>query len=469
MKFFNRNKTKEKTRTFWWICEKTKDGFIQESLILPEFPLFEDEKMAKEYCTQLELRGMKAATLFGNKFSEESITEFRKKGFVLIEKDDNTSQLINSKKITQLCGKAFALEKLNDYFNALLHYEEALKIEPNYFDALYGKALMLKELGKLEEALTYIDRSIETKPENVQSLHSKGFMLTELGKHEEALACFDRVLKIEPEREVTLLNKGIMLTVLKRYDEALMLYDKMLKMNPKNIQVLHKKALIHHALKRFLEANECCDHILEIQPYDLDTLYLKQEVLQELGKHDDAELIFKKLQKIDPKLRKTKSSKGDDMKCYNCQQLINHEEISWRPRTSMFVPVDSPLMSEFVPTTLQKKSKEDIIKDSIAEPNQVFGAYEYEYRGKCSNCNADQALFWFGKSSIKKNKTPVEEKEPFFCLECENPIKRENQVWYSFRIMKEDKVNEHLVTLCPKCKAENGYPFEYNLETGIIE
>ena len=167
--------------------------------------------------------------------------------------------------------------------------------------------------------------------------------------------------------------------------------------------------------------------------------------------------------------------KEPDMKCWNCDNLISHKKIKWKPR-QVGIKGSTPLATALLTQSMRDLQKAMGNKEATASPNQVFGVYEYEYRGYCPKCNEEQCLFWFGEESIKRNKNPVEPKDPFFCHECKNPLKRENQIWYSVRIIEnpehdaitEPKIKELLITLCPYCKTENGYPFEYDLEYGRI-
>jgi len=161
-------------------------------------------------------------------------------------------------------------------------------------------------------------------------------------------------------------------------------------------------------------------------------------------------------------------NKENNMQCWNCQELFSHEKVNWAPR-KVGLKGSNPLATAIATNLMREFEKNMGNKDAIASPNQVFGVSEYEYRGQCPKCNEEQCLFWFGEKSVKQNTKHVEVKEPFLCHECKNQIKRENQVWYSYRIQEDEKITEHLVTICPNCYTENGYPFEYNLEYGIIK
>ncbi|HSB50041.1 MAG TPA: hypothetical protein VLC72_01745 [Nitrosopumilaceae archaeon] len=159
-----------------------------------------------------------------------------------------------------------------------------------------------------------------------------------------------------------------------------------------------------------------------------------------------------------------------DMKCWNCQKLINHKDANWQRRKVGWQA--STASATTVLTKLARDAEKAVgNKERIADPNQVFGVYEYEHRGQCPNCKADQCGFWFGEKSfnIIDGMTIAPEEKPFFCDKCNKAIDRELQIWYSVRIQQGNKTKENLVTLCPHCKTEQDYPFKYDLEYGIIE
>ena len=165
-----------------------------------------------------------------------------------------------------------------------------------------------------------------------------------------------------------------------------------------------------------------------------------------------------------------------DMKCWNCDKLISHKKVKWKPRTftneSLITGEKQDELRETV-EQLAELTNETMDSEHLASPNQIFGLQEYEYRGKCPKCKAELTLFWKGKDSFMKIEGytfPVAPKlKPFSCLECEEPIIRGNQVWYSAKFEKDGKITEHLITLCPHCKKQNGSPFEYDFNKGIIE
>ena len=163
-----------------------------------------------------------------------------------------------------------------------------------------------------------------------------------------------------------------------------------------------------------------------------------------------------------------------DIRCHNCETLFSHKQTGWKPRANTFdINLDYPGVPKNVKRDMEESMK--IMTSNLPErdkrtsPNKIFGVSEYEYRGFCPFCNKEQFVFWFGEKSIKRNKNVSMEQRPFYCNKCENEINRELQTWYSLTNQEEEIVKEYLVMMCPKCNTEQGYPFEYDLERGIIE
>ena len=146
--------------------------------------------------------------------------------------------------------------------------------------------------------------------------------------------------------------------------------------------------------------------------------------------------------------------KESDMICYNCNKFISHKKVKWNPR-KMHIPLKGDLTIKF---------------DDTASPNDIFGFQEHEYRGQCPECKTELTGFWFGwKSLLRHGSKPEIHTNPFKCTKCDNVIQREFQFWYSNRYQINEEIEEYLITICLKCKNEQAYPFEYNLEKGIIE
>jgi tetratricopeptide (TPR) repeat protein len=81
---------------------------------------------------------------------------------------------------------------------ALADFDEALKLDAAYADALEAKAHVLSErLGRCDEAVAVLDRAVELHPEYVLARAGRGVLLARLGRREAALRDAEEALRLD--------------------------------------------------------------------------------------------------------------------------------------------------------------------------------------------------------------------------------------------------------------------------------
>lgn len=71
-------------------------------------------------------------------------------------------------------------------------------------------------LESYKEAITCYDEAIKLNPTYYQAWFNKGTELCKLGAYEEAISCFDETIKINPDIQQALFNKEIALRHLEK-------------------------------------------------------------------------------------------------------------------------------------------------------------------------------------------------------------------------------------------------------------
>lgn len=77
------------------------------------------------------------------------------------------------------------------YAEAIVQFDQALKIDNHYANAHYNKALALKSMEKYDESIAEHKKALELDPQNILYLCSKGRLHLKLHEHAEALKCFE--------------------------------------------------------------------------------------------------------------------------------------------------------------------------------------------------------------------------------------------------------------------------------------
>ena len=91
---------------------------------------------------------------------------------------------------------------LGDDEKARQSYDDALRRNPNQFNAYLGLGRLLEKEGKLNDAITNYSRSVEIRPSEHGYLQL-GHALEQAGRAKDALAAYQEALKIDPDSAET--------------------------------------------------------------------------------------------------------------------------------------------------------------------------------------------------------------------------------------------------------------------------
>ena len=216
---------------------------------------------------------------------------------------------------------------------AIWHSSEAVRIKPDYVDAINGLGAALNRAGKIDEAISYYKRALEINPHltkahlnlaaafmtkgrfaeavthyriaeavvDIPGMHSDfGYALVRLGRFKEAVTEYRKALSAMPNDPNVLNDLGYALANTGEFDEAISLYNKALQIAPDSINIHLNLSLALTSSGKFAEAIKEYEKILLIQPRsavahnDLAVMLLQQ------GKFDEAIEHFNQAIQIDP-------------------------------------------------------------------------------------------------------------------------------------------------------------------------
>ena len=96
-------------------------------------------------------------------------------------------------------SKGDALNRLGNFSQAIAAYNTALKIDPNYLNALDGKGWSLNELGNYTQAIVYLDKALKIDPNHLDGLVFKAQALFKIGNYTGAKYYSDKAFEIDPK------------------------------------------------------------------------------------------------------------------------------------------------------------------------------------------------------------------------------------------------------------------------------
>jgi tetratricopeptide (TPR) repeat protein len=129
-----------------------------------------------------------------------------------------------------------------NYAQALLSFDQALKIKPEIYKAWYYRGNALVRLGRFEEAIISYDQALKFNPDDQQSWFNRGLALGSFGKIQEEILSYDQALKIEPYFHKAWYNRGVALGALGNIEEEIISYNEALKIEPDYPQAWYNKS-----------------------------------------------------------------------------------------------------------------------------------------------------------------------------------------------------------------------------------
>ena len=133
------------------------------------------------------------------------------------------------------------------YTEAMAAYNNAITLEPSYFEAWDGLADALNRNGQFNDALAASNRSLGINPDYVQGWINRGQILYNIGYwyedtahdmaaadalYAEQLTAFEKAVALDPGNAEAWFNKGYALAGMKRYDEAIAAFDQVRTIDP---------------------------------------------------------------------------------------------------------------------------------------------------------------------------------------------------------------------------------------------
>ncbi len=141
----------------------------------------------------------------------------------------------NNKEAAELVSEGIALHDKGDYEGAIKKYDDALKMDKDYFNALYEKSYSLVSMGKNRECASLCKDILKRYPDHpgLSAVYIQyGSVLDDLGKSKDALEVYNEGISKYPGEFLLYFNKGLTLQKLSKFDEALLEYQRSLELKP---------------------------------------------------------------------------------------------------------------------------------------------------------------------------------------------------------------------------------------------
>ncbi|MBL7963234.1 MAG: tetratricopeptide repeat protein [Flavobacteriales bacterium] len=112
-------------------------------------------------------------------------------------------------------------EKMERFEAALIHYDQAIALDPTWVDAWIGRGIVKDLQGRGPEGLKDLEQATRVVPDHGDALYYYGTALGRAGRHEEAQATLTRLNTLEPQHLDGWLDHADLLLRIKDAEAAL--------------------------------------------------------------------------------------------------------------------------------------------------------------------------------------------------------------------------------------------------------
>jgi len=199
-----------------------------------------------------------------------------------------------SLQLNELLLKGFAFHQRGYWKEAWEIYNQALKKEPNNFNALQLAGAVAVDIGYYEQAASLLSSAIKLSKNQSLIYHNLGVALAALSKFDAAIASFNEAIRLEPSSAASYFNVGNAHNELKEFDNAITSYDKAILINHNYSEAYFNRGNAQKNKKQYAAALDSYDKVIGITPNDSQAYCNRGNVLQEMGDYEAAIVSYKK-------------------------------------------------------------------------------------------------------------------------------------------------------------------------------
>lgn len=154
------------------------------------------------------------------------------------------------------------------YDQAIAAYDQAIKLDENFYLAWYAKGIAFSFKGDYPAAIVAFDRVTQIQPDFDKAWRQRGHALFHSEKYQEAIASFDRSIALNPKDFYLYVERGFALDELGRYEEAIAAYNEAIKLNPEHPWIYNNRGLAKKEQGNLEAAIADYNQALRINPND---------------------------------------------------------------------------------------------------------------------------------------------------------------------------------------------------------
>ena len=190
---------------------------------------------------------------------------------------------------------------LGEYENAILSYEKAINLKPDYAIAYYNRGCVNTKLGESERAIADYSKAIELKPDLAEAYNNRGYTYKKIGESEKAIADYSKAIELKPDLAEVYNNRGNAYDRLGESEKAIADYSKAIELKPDYANAYNNRGYTYDGIGESEKAIADYSKAIELKPDYADAYYNRGNVYGSMGESEKAIADYSKVIELNPK------------------------------------------------------------------------------------------------------------------------------------------------------------------------
>jgi len=149
---------------------------------------------------------------------------------------------------------------------AIGHYEQTVRLKPDFAEGHFNLGLALERAGRVQEAVGHYEQAARLKPGDAKVHNTLGVALKKLGRLQEAIGQYEQAVRIRPDYAEAHYNLGNVLLQMDKAPEAISHYEQALRVNPDYAVAHYNLGVALEKVGRTQEAIAHYEEALRLKP-----------------------------------------------------------------------------------------------------------------------------------------------------------------------------------------------------------
>ena len=185
-------------------------------------------------------------------------------------------------------NRSGVFQKLGKYNQAIADLGKAIGVYPNFAELYCNLGCLKGSSGEPETATTDFDKAIELDPKNAKAYYYRGIAKNQLGEYQAAIIDFDKAVNLGFNSVNIYYYRALAKTLLNQHDVAIPDFDKAIKLNPKNTKAYNYRGNSNQELRHYDAALADYTKAIHINPNYAEAYNSRGNLRGTLGQYHDA-------------------------------------------------------------------------------------------------------------------------------------------------------------------------------------